>query len=146
MTQLIDIKLIEDDEGVFDIDLDENGDLLADNGFGTPLRLSIFGRRRATEGEVPEPQYRGGWIGNLLSDVPGFEAGSKLWLLQQARLTSETLNDAKSHIENGLEWLVEDGLAKSVEVSVGVSNGTITALVTIDGEPFYFDLWNQTEF
>ncbi|MGD8499277.1 MAG: phage GP46 family protein, partial [Phycisphaerales bacterium] len=135
MTQIIDVKLIEDDEGVFDIALDENGDLLADYGFETTLRLSAFGRRRATEGEVPEPRYRGGWIGNLLSDIPGFEEGSKLWLLKQARLTTETANAAKSYLEEALEWLVEDGLARSVEISTEASNGTLTALITIDGEP-----------
>jgi phage gp46-like protein len=146
MTQPVDVKIIEDDEGVFDIDLDENGDLLIDEGFGTTLRLSIYGKRRATEAEVPVPEYRGGWIGNLLSEIPGFEAGSKLWLLKQARLTPETASTAKSYIEEALEWLVEDGLAKSIEVSVDASNGTLEALITIDGEPFYFDLWNQTGF
>ena len=147
MTQSVDVKIIQDDEGVFDIDLDENGDLLIDEGFGTTLRLSIYGKRRATEAEVPVPEYRGGWIGNLLAEIPGFEEGSKLWLLRQARLNEETRNAAKSYIKEGLEWLIEDGLAKSIEVNVDyLSSGKLEALVTIDGEPFYLDLWNQTGF
>ena len=147
MTQSVDVKIIQDDEGVFDIDLDENGDLLIDEGLGTTLRLSIYGKRRATEAEVPVPEYRGGWIGNLLAEIPGFEEGSKLWLLRQARLNEETRNAAKSYIKEGLEWLIEDGLAKSIEVNVDyLSSGKLEALVTIDGEPFYLDLWNQTGF
>jgi phage gp46-like protein len=147
MTQQVDVKLTRDTDGILDITLDANGDLEVDDGFGTPLRLSIEGRRRATDSEVLEPQYRGGWIGNLLSEIPDFEAGSKLWLLKQARLTPQTLTAAKSYIEEGLEWFTEDGLAKSIEVSVDVgATSELQALITIDGEPFFFDLWNQTEF
>jgi len=146
MTQPVDVKLIRDDEGVFDVNLDENGDLQVDDGFGTTVTMSLAGRRRATEGEVPTPEYRSGWIGNLVSAFPGFEAGSKLWLLKQARLDDATKNDAKSYIEESLEWLIEDGLAKDVTVETAISNGTLEALITIDGEPFYYDLWNLTNF
>lgn len=146
MTQPVDVKLIERDDGVFDIDVDENGDLVTDEGFGTTIRLTVFGRRRATEDEVPEPEYRGGWIGNLLSDIPGFEAGSKLWLLKQARLNDETLNAAKSYLTDARSWFVEDGLAKSMEVDIERRASKIVAAIRVDDEPFYMDLWNLTDF
>lgn len=144
-TQYIDVKLAQDDEGIWDITLDEDGDLTKDDGFGTTIALSIFGHRRATEGEVPTPEYRGGWIGNLLSDVPGFEAGSKSWLRQQARLTPETVTVIKNDHQEALNWLIEDGLAASVIVKSQQSGpDSIFEEIEIDGDKFYFDAWNNT--
>ena len=146
MIQPIDVKLIKRDDGIIDIDLDENGDLVTDTGAGTTIRLTVFGRRRATADEVVVPENRGGWIGNVLSEIPGFEAGSKYWLLRQARLNDETKNAAKSYLEEAFTWFVEDGLAKAVEVETEISGSTLRAKIIIDGEPFYLDLWTLTNF
>ena len=143
-TQPVDVKLSVNSEGITDIDLNENGDLVTDDGFETTIRLTIWSRRRGTEGEVPTPEYRGGWIGNMVASIPGFESGSKLWLLDQARLTDETKNAARSYLEEAFAWFVEDGLAKQIEVQTQISNGKLEALIKIDGEPFYMDLWNNT--
>lgn len=146
MIQPIDVKLIQRSDGVIDIDLDENGDLLTEEGFGTPIRMTVFGRRRATEDEVLTPEYRGGWIGNLFSSLPGFEAGSKLWLLRQARLNTETQNAARSYLDDAFQWFVEEGLAKEIEVATEIANDTLEAVIKIDGEPFFMDIWNLTDF
>ena len=146
MLQRVDVKLIKDEEGITDIGLDTNGDLLTDSGLETTLRILIYGQRRATDGEVLLPENRSGWIGNLYADTPGFEAGSKLWLLRQARLTDETINNARYYLEDALKILITDGFAKDIEVSTNGDNNTLNAIIIIDGEPFYFDLWEQTTF
>lgn len=143
--QPIDIKLVERSDGIIDIELDENGDLLVDEGFGTTIRLSIFGRRRATAAEVPIQEYRGGWIGNIFSSIPNFQAGSKLWLLDQSRIDASTANNAKNYIQESLEWFKDDGLANEVETSTQISLSALEALIVIDGDSFFFDIWNLTK-
>ena len=148
MSQPIDIKLTQNpDTKIWDISLDANGDLEKDFGFGTTLGLSIFEKRRADDGEVPAPQNKEGWIGNILSEVPGYERGSKLWLLQQSRLSDDIAPRAKNAIEDALDWLIEDGLAKEIEVTVQTpSNSALNTEVNVDGDSFYFDTWNNTRF
>ena len=145
MTQAIDVKLTQGEDGIYDIDLDENGEFVLDYGFETTIGLSIFEERRATAAEVPTPENRRGWIGNILSDIPGFEAGSKLWLLKQARLTPATVTAAKNYIQEALQWMIDDGFAKTITVAAE-QQGTskIVATIDIDGEAFYYDVWNNT--
>lgn len=144
MTQPIDVKLTQGDDGIWDIGLDENGDFEKDYGFGTTIALSIIGERRADAGEVLTPQYRRGWIGSLLSDVAGFEPGSKGWLLKQSRLTPDKPREMSNLHEEGLAWMFEDGLAKEITVTARQNGSTILEEINIDGEPFYFDVWNNT--
>jgi phage gp46-like protein len=144
MTQPIDVKLIQDDEGIWDISLDENGQLVLDEGFETTVRLSLVGERRATSGEVSTPEHRGGWIGNLLADVAGFEQGSKNWILRQSRLTDETTATAKNYSRDALNWMTEDGLANTIEVTAIQNGSRIIAEINIDGSPSFFDVWNNT--
>ena len=108
--------------------LDENGDIKTDDFFDTSLLYSLFGERRASPDEVVEPQLRRGWIGN--SD--DFENGSKIWLLSQARLTRDTLNRLQDEAEKALQWLVDDGLAVSIDQVVAtVSGGRVLLDITI---------------
>ena len=116
-TQDIDVKLTQGADGLWDINLDANGQLVVDDSFETTIALTIFGERRATEGEVATPANRRGWIGSVLSDIPGFEPGSKGWLFYQSRLTSETVTGIKNAHQEALEWMIEDGLAKSILVT-----------------------------
>jgi phage gp46-like protein len=144
MPQAIDIKLTQGADGVWDIGLDENGDLEKDYSFGTTIALSIIGRRRATAAEVATPENRGGWIGNILADVAGFEAGSKGWLLRQSRMRSNTHASMKNYHQEALEWMKEDGLAKEIIIVSQQNLSGINEEINIDGESFYFDVWNNT--
>ena len=113
---------------LYDFSLDENGDIKTDVFFDTSLLYSLFGERRASPDEVVEPQLRRGWIGN--SD--DFENGSKIWLLSQARLTRDTLNRLQDEAEKALQWLVDDGLAVSIDQVVAtVSGGRVLLDITI---------------
>lgn len=144
-TQPIDVKLIQGDDGIWDIDLDADGQLVLDFGFETTIGLSIMGERRASEGEVVTPEHRRGWIGNLLADTPGFEQGSKSWLFKQSRLTSETVTAIRNTDQEALDWMVEDGLAKSIIVSSSQNGSSINEEINIDGTVVFFDVWNNTK-
>lgn len=131
---------------LYDFNIDENGDIKTDDFFDTSLLYSIFGERRASPDEVVEPRFRRGWIGNS-SD---FENGSKIWLLSQARLTRDTLNRLQDEAEKALQWLVDDGLAVSIDQVVAtVSGGRVLLDITIRRsrdkvDRKFFTLWENT--
>ena len=88
----IDIALIQDERGNFDIGIDpDTGDFLLASGFDTGLTMSLFCERRPDASEVPTAELRRGWGGNEVGPE-GFEIGSKLWLTYQSRKTQATLN------------------------------------------------------
>lgn len=94
-----------------------NGDIETIEGFDTAIQMSFFCERRASESEIKIPQKRRGWCGNEASEIVGFEIGSKLWLLSQARLDQVTLNKAIDFIQDANNWFVEDKYATKVAVS-----------------------------
>lgn len=144
MAQFIDIKLTQGSDGIFDIDLDDDGQLVLDFSFETTIAMSLFGERRASDGEISDPQFRRGWIGNLLSDVPGFEQGSKSWLFKQARLTSNTTSGIRTADRESLQWMIDDGLANTVEITNRQNGSAINEEIDIDGNVSFFDTWNNT--
>lgn len=75
---------------------------------------SLFSWCRA-EGDDGEEHM--GWWADTFSDVPQDLFGSRLWLLQRAKLTDDTVLRAKEYAEEALQWLIEDGVASSVEVT-----------------------------
>lgn len=135
--------------GFYDIAIDDNGDIETADFFDTAILYSLFGERRATPDEVVDARYRRGWIGNL-SNADGFENGSKLWLLSQARLTANNLNRLRDEAKKALQWLVDDGLAVSVdEAETQVIDGRVFLTVTIRRSRDKvirrsYDLWENT--
>lgn len=101
------------DRGHFlDIDIDENGHVIS-NGpdLETAVAISIFTDRRANDDdEVEGSNKRGCWI-DTYKDT---KIGSRLWLLGRRKATEQTLKEAKEMVEECLEWIVDDGVAKEV--------------------------------
>ena len=127
-----DTLLFKQDDGSFDIEW-ENGELKFTEGLDTAIDLSFYGEKRASESEVARPERRRGWIGNELYEViglRGYEVGNKLWVLSQARISQRNFNLGISYIKNGLNWLIEDKLAKNVNVSG----------VILDNEKYQFNI------
>jgi phage gp46-like protein len=151
MTEPIDLKLKQDDLGIFHINIIENGDFEMDDGFVTPIVMSTYLERRANEVEVPEPRKRRGWIGNEDGDFPGFEMGSKLWLyIEQGRLTDDTINNIEAAARDGYQWFIEDNLATSVrvdafedDVAVYLSVELFVGNDSINSR--LFELWKNTD-
>lgn len=140
------VLVIDPSTGFYDFNLDVTGDIETEDFFDTSLLYSIFGERRASSDEVVEPQLRRGWIGNS----EDFENGSKIWLSSQARLTRDTLNNLQDEAEKALQWLVDDGLAVSIDQVVAtISKGSVVLKITIRRsrdkvDRKFFVLWENT--
>lgn len=131
----------------FDLQIGADGDIVTADFFDTAILMSIFCERRATPSEVPESERRRGWIGN--ESTPGFEIGSKLWLYYQARVTRSILSGLESVILAGLQWMIDDGIAESIEVNAELSGGRVvvdipTKRPSSKVERRYYDLWENT--
>lgn len=132
--------------GFYDFTLDENGDIKTADFFDTSLLYSIFGERRASPDEMVEASLRRGWIGN----GDDFENGSKIWLSSQSRLTRDVLNRLQDEAEKALQWLVDDGLAVSIDQVVAtISKGRVVLDITIRRsrdkvDRKFFVLWENT--
>lgn len=145
----IDAVLRKDNEGIYDISIDGNGDIETKDSFDTLILMSLFCEQRASESEVPEPQRRRGWIGN--ESTPGFEIGSKIWLFEQSRIDRNTLNGIETAADQAIEnEMINDNIADSVSSrATTTKNGTISLEVLITRpnsqvEKRFFELWENT--
>jgi len=149
MSQKIDIDISKNTDGLFDISFASDGDLATNEGFDTAIKMSIFCEKRANESEIPTARLRRGWVGNILSDVTGFEIGSKRWLYDQARMTDSTLNGIINEIQNGLNWFVEDDLLDEITATAIEAGEVITVEVDLYRnssrvDQQHFDAWRAT--
>jgi phage gp46-like protein len=86
-------------------------DLQSGNDLETAVLISLFTDRIANEDDVipdgtNDPR---GWWGDLT-------IGSRLWILDRAKQTQATLNQAKDIVTEALQWLVSDGVAAKFTV------------------------------
>jgi phage gp46-like protein len=154
MQKGIDLKVRRKPElgGIYDLSI-VDGEFELVNNFDTSLQMSVYCERRADSSEVLKPEYRRGWWGNELTNFVGFEIGSKLWLLRQARLDQITINKITTYAYEGLQWLVDQGHLVKVEVETIVdsyADGSVRLLIRLFRSPDeietrFFDLWNNTE-
>lgn len=148
----VDIALIKDSEGIYDIAIGSDGQLVTTDGFDSSLTLSLFTDKRATASQVPQAERRRGFWGNVFEFLDGFERGSWLWLLDQERTTRDTLNAAIDYVKNGLQWLIDDGHALKVNVTAAytdIRNGVmaITIVIVRDQsvtETVSYEIWLNT--
>lgn len=144
-----DIKLTQDENGRFDISV-EDGDIAGVEGMDTSLYVSLFTDARAPENLVIRPEHRRGWPGNLANNVQGRQLGSLLWLVDQSRLTQDTLNKSIDYARKGLAWYVEDGVLLEVIVDgiivprFGIQLEITTVALNGSTETQYFKLWEVT--
>ena len=100
-----------------DIDI-VNDDLAPDDGLETAVIISIFSDRRVSDEDLPDLETnKRGWWGDSISAIPNDQIGSRLWLMEREKRTTETLRRSEEFIEEGLAWMLEDGVADSVDVS-----------------------------
>ena len=152
--QANDFCLMCSPDGYYDLAI-ENGQFKQVYNFDTALLISIFGERRADASEVKLPQHRSGWWGNLILFDDGFEMGSKIWILNQKRLTQDVLNMAVAYAYECTEWLIQDRHVKDIFVTgsftddkYGLPSG-ITLQIDLttwndEVESKYYTLWNNT--
>lgn len=89
-----------------------------DEGLQTAVILSLLTWRRAdSEDPVPDKTDLKGWWGDSFPEVEGDFFGSKLWIVQNMPATEETLQLAKTYAEEALQWMLDDGIVESVDVT-----------------------------
>ena len=126
----------------------ENGQLVSDNGLETAVLISLFTDQYIPREDLPaETEDPRGWWGDALLQE-GDRIGSKLWIvLDRGKINTASKNLIKDFTETALQWLIDDGIAQSVEVrTLLVQNERIEIYVSItkpNGQnvPFQF-LWD----
>lgn len=91
-------------------------DLKSGNDLSTAVIISLFSDRQANADDVI-PDGSGdprGWWG----DVGQYMIGSRLWLLERAKRTQQTIALAQGYIEEALQWLIDDGVVAKFDVYV----------------------------
>ena len=89
------------------------GDIALDLGISSAVLCSLFADRRAElEDDLPasETDPRG-WCLEPTDD----RWGSRLWLLERGKATTETVALARTAALQALAWLIEDGIAETVD-------------------------------
>ncbi|URF02785.1 phage GP46 family protein [Cupriavidus campinensis] len=92
-------------------------DLMSGSDLATAVLLSVFTDRTANPYDTI-PDGTGdprGWWGDQGETVP---IGSRLWLLDRAKQNDDTLTRAHDYLTEGLQWLIDDGVAARVDVLV----------------------------
>lgn len=132
-------------EGYHDISF-EDGDFKKLKGFDTAIFISLMTDARASQNQVPQPEKRRGWIGNLNNPV---ELGSLIWLYEQARLITATVNGVTDQAKKSLQWFIDFSYATDVTVTSSRTRDSILADIDIqraDGsvETTRLTLWENT--
>lgn len=106
-------------------------DLTADTGVRTAVLLSLLSDRRVPVGDLPagETARRGWWGDSLAPD--GDQIGSRLWVLGREARRPDTMRRADGYAHEALAWLVEDGVAERVDVTVTDDDGVLRIAVRV---------------
>lgn len=96
--------------------------LTTEDGLETAVILSLFTDRLAEPGDtIPDGTTdRRGWWADVFADMPADKIGSRLWLLYREKQTLAVVNRAREYAQEALAWLVDDGIAKSVQVTASI--------------------------
>lgn len=135
-------------KGYYDFDWTADGDIPMGEQLDTYILMCIFEEVRATSAEIPQANRRRGWLGN--ESTPGFEQGSKTWLFEQERITGTVLAELGVIVRNGLQVMIDEGIAKSVEVETPfLQNGNVCVYINLgrDGSVVdrrFYTLWDNT--
>ena len=94
--------------------------------------ISLFTDRRAPAGEPVDDADRRGWWGDTFPEIEDDELGSLLWLLKREKQTQATLERAQVYARQALQWLVDDRIARRVDVLAEYpQRGLLALTVTI---------------
>jgi phage gp46-like protein len=114
-----------------------SGDVQTGQDLETACLVSLFTDKLATPDFVPTDgtsDLRGWWADPYL-DQP---LGSNLWQLDRAKKTRDTLGLARRYASDALQWLVDDGVAKSVTVDtqwLGAAGSTMLGIRVVILKP-----------
>ena len=69
---------------------------------------------------------QGWWAGEFVSAV-----GCRDWTLARSKQTDDTLNRAKRYTAQALQWIIDDGAAKSIDIVATFEDGRLIRVVDI---------------
>lgn len=143
-----DLKLTQQNDGFWDLTL-TNGDFTLTEGFDSSLIVSLFADARADFSEVVVPELRRGFWGDETNDNPEMKLGSKIWLLEQARRTSLTLNRLNDYTYQALQWLLDQNYSEDIKVTSSFLPTGARLNITITNsagasESSSFNIWQNT--
>jgi len=137
------------DIGFFDVDSEcpdmviENGDLKGEKGLHTAVLISLFSDKFTPFEQLPigAEQRRGYWADEI-SDPADDQIGSMLWNTERDKVLLSTVNRIEDISKDGLQWLIIDGIAESVDaVATIIDRQQIDVSIEIlkpDEDPFFF--------
>lgn len=134
---MTDIALLPDGiDALFDMAL-AGGALVTDEGLKTAIAISLFTDARAFDDDLlPDGTVdRRGWWADELAATPGSRIGSRLWLLAREKRMADVLVRARAYASEALAWLIEDGVAKSIDVSAEAMNADWIAIAVVITRP-----------
>ena len=145
----MDIAFTQKADGTYTVSITD-GDLTQVEGFDTAINILLLSDARATSDRVLQPESRKGWLGDLVSPISNRIFGSWIWLVNQRRLTPDTLNASVNFAQIAVNTLVTDGLAKSVSVTgeiiprVGIQLTIVIIAPSGITTTHYVNLWELT--
>lgn len=115
----------------------KQNDLESDDGLDTAVIISLFTDRRLDDGDVlPDAEKdRRGWWGDAIPVVQGDKIGSRLWLLARAKQLPDTLRRAEEYAKESLQWLIDDRVALSIDVTAIIVRNGVQGLTVIINRP-----------
>lgn len=111
------VALVLSNGQTIDLSLETTG-VASDKTLETSVLLSLFSDRRAMDDElILGNTDKKGWWGDMYADVDKDQIGSKLWLLAREKMLPATLVKAEEYAKESLQWMIDDGVASSIEVT-----------------------------
>jgi phage gp46-like protein len=125
---MTDIALVTNSDGRYDISF-ENGDFKLTDTLLTAIILSIFCEQR--DESIDNPQSQGGWAGNQLQEIQGYQQGSLLWTLYQSNMAEDQESEVVNILEDALQWLIDDGYCTDIQVTVSIDKGIVSGNILV---------------
>lgn len=145
----IDIKMaFDENKGYYDIIPTEEGDLAYDDSFDTTVKCSLLTDGRADSSEVKYVEKQRGTIVDLFTTARN---GSKLWLLEQARLDLNSKNKAIDYAKTALKFMLDANYIKNVLITGRLTANGITLNIDFERlsgvfDKYRYDAWENSVY
>lgn len=79
--------------------------------------VSLLTWRRAGADDALGDAERYGWWGDSFPTLTNDQIGSRLWQLRRRTLDADTVRDATTFARESLQWMLDDGRVKAVDIT-----------------------------
>lgn len=143
-----DTKHIMDENGLYVIA--RNGtDIAVVDGLETAMLVSLFTNARMDESVRSNPLQRGGWVGNIQNAKRKRQLGGHCWTLEDERITTYYLAQAKEKSRRAHDWMLTDGMARHIVTSASAKGQSVSIDIKYTGrDGKQYDsiyLWKKTD-